>query len=234
MNRRTLGRLVVLVLLAAVLIAWFALDLGAYLSFDALNANKVRLQAFVAEHPATSVGLFMAAYVAVAAFSLPVATAMSLLSGALFGRWFGTLWVDIAATTGATLACVAARYLLRDWVQARFQGERLQAINRGIAENGLNFLLFLRLIPLFPFFLINLAAGLTVLPMRTFFIGTLVGILPGAFLYVNAGHAVSTIAKPADLLSTGILLSFGLLGLFALVPVVYKRWKQRREARASG
>ncbi len=234
MNRQTLGRAALLALLGAVLIAWYQLDLGAYLSFETLNANKERLLADVAQHPVLSVVLFLAAYVAVTAFSLPVATAMTLLAGALFGRWLGTLWVNLAATTGATLACLAARYLLRDWVQARFQGDRIAAINRGIAENGLNFLLFLRLIPLFPFFLINLVAGLTVLPLRKFILGTMVGTLPGTFVYVNAGVAVSSIAKPADLLSPGLLLSFALLGLFALLPVVYKRWKQRRETRAPG
>lgn len=234
MNRRMLGRAGLLALLAAVLIAWYALDLGAYLGFDALNANKARLLGYVAEYPVLSVALFMAVYVAVTAFSLPVATALTLLSGAVFGRWLGTVWVNLSATTGATLACLAARFLLRDWARARFQGERIEAINRGIAENGLNFLLFMRLIPLVPFFLINLVSGLTVLPLRTFILGTMVGTLPGTFIYVNAGHAVSGIARPADLISPRLLLSFTLLGLFALVPVVYKRWKHRREARAAG
>lgn len=234
MNRRAWGRWAVAAAAAAGLAAWYALGLGEYLSFETLNANKAGLQTAVGRHPVLSVALFMLIYVGVTAFSLPVATALTLVAGVLFGRWLGTLWVNLAATTGATLACLAARYLLRDWVQERLKGGRLDAFNRGIARDGLNYLLFLRLLPVFPFFLINLGAGMTLLPLRHFVIGTMVGTLPGTFLYVNAGHALGTIRRPADVFSPAILASLALLGLFSLLPVVYKRWKQRRAAGAAG
>jgi uncharacterized membrane protein YdjX (TVP38/TMEM64 family) len=233
MSKRALGRWALLVGAIAVLTAWYALGLGEYLSFEALNANRVRLQTTVAGHPVLSVAVFMLIYVGVTAFSLPVATALTVMAGVLFGRWLGTLWVNLAATTGATLACLAARYLLRDWVQERLKGGRLDALNQGIARDGFNYLLFLRLLPVFPFFLVNLGAGLTLLPLRHFIIGTMVGTLPGTFLYVNAGHALGAISRPADLFSPALLASLALLGLFSLVPVVYKRWKQRRAARAA-
>jgi uncharacterized membrane protein YdjX (TVP38/TMEM64 family) len=233
MVHRNWGRLALLLLLAGVVTAWYALGLGDTVSFEALNANKLRLLGQVEARPVLSVAVFMLIYVGVTAFSLPVATALTVLSGVLFGRWFGTLWVNLAATTGATLACLAARYLLREWVQARIKGERLEALDRGMARNGFSYLLFLRLLPVFPFFLINLGAGLTAMPLRTFFLGTMIGTLPGTFLYVNAGHALTAITKPTDIFSPGTVLSFALLGLFSLVPVVYKRWKQRRAARAA-
>jgi uncharacterized membrane protein YdjX (TVP38/TMEM64 family) len=234
MSREAWGRLAVLAVVLGVIAAWYALGLGNYLSFAALNAHKVELLTQVAEHPAASVALFMAVYVACVTFSLPVATALTILGGVLFGRWLGTVWVNLAATTGSALACLGARYLLREWAQARFAGDRLAALNRGMSENGLSYLLFLRLLPVFPFFLINLGAGLTVLPLRTFILGTMVGILPGTFLYVNAGAALTTIEKPSDVLSPAVLGALALLGLFALVPVVYKRWKQRRARPSAG
>lgn len=234
MNPRAWGRWAVAVAAAAGLAAWYVLGLGEYLSFETLTANKVRLQTAVAGHPVLSVAVFMLVYVGVTAFSLPVAAALTLLAGALFGRWLGTLWVNLAATTGATLACLAARYLLRDWVQERLKGGRLEALNQGIARDGLHYLLSLRLLPVFPFFLINLAAGVTLLPLRHFIVGTMVGTLPGTFLYVNAGHALGAISRPADVFSPAILASLALLGLFSLLPVVYKRWKQRRAAGAAG
>jgi uncharacterized membrane protein YdjX (TVP38/TMEM64 family) len=132
----------------------------------------------------------------------------------------------VAATIGATLAFLVTRYLLREAVLGRFGG-RLEGLNRELAARGFNYLLFLRLVPLFPFFLINLAAGLTRLPLRTFVLATLVGIIPGGFVYVNAGASLATVDSLAAIASPRVLGSFALLGLFALVPVFYGRWQGR-------
>ena len=131
----------------------------------------------------------------------------------------GTVYANLAATVGATLAFLVTRYLLRDAVLGKF-GPKLEGINRELEERGLNYLLFLRLVPLFPFFLINLAAGLTRLPLRTFFFGTMLGIIPGGFVYVNAGASLATINSLKEIASPRVLGSFALLGLFALVPVI--------------
>jgi uncharacterized membrane protein YdjX (TVP38/TMEM64 family) len=140
----------------------------------------------------------------------------------------GTVYANIAATIGATLAFLVTRYLLRDLVLDRF-GPKLEGINRELETRGFNYLLFLRLVPVFPFFLINLAAGLTRLPLRTFFLATMVGIIPGGFVFVNAGASLATIDSLANVASPRVLGSFALLGLFALVPVLYAKIKTRRE-----
>jgi uncharacterized membrane protein YdjX (TVP38/TMEM64 family) len=241
-----MGRLLLVAILAAAIAAFFVFDLGRFLSFAELNANKARLQAAVAETPVLSALAFGLTYVAVTALSLPVATALSLLSGALFGRLFGTAIVDLSATAGAALSFLSARYLLRDWVERRMaaapdpswdpDGPRARRARRrlaawrtaseGIRTHGFNYLLVLRLLPVAPFFLINLVSGLTSMPVRTFVLGTLIGILPGTFLYVNAGTALGTLTRPADLLSVQVVGALALLGLFALIPVAWSRWRK--------
>jgi uncharacterized membrane protein YdjX (TVP38/TMEM64 family) len=139
----------------------------------------------------------------------------------------GTVYAIIAATLGATLAFLATRYLLRDVVLDRF-GSKLEGMNRELEKRGFSYLLFLRLVPLFPFFLINLAAGLTRLPLRTFFLGTLLGIIPGGFVYVNAGASLAAIDSLSGIASPRVLGSFALLGLFALIPVLYNRFNGKK------
>ena len=206
---------------------FFWLDLPAYLTLAALKANRQALLDYYAAHKLVMVAGFMLLYIVQTALSLPGAAILSLAAGAIFGVVLGTVYAIIAATAGATLAFLVTRYLLRDAVLNRF-GNKLEGMNRELEERGFNYLLFLRLVPLFPFFLINLAAGLTRLPLRTFFIGTLLGIIPGGFVYVNAGASIATIDSLSGIASPRVLGSFALLGLFALVPVLYKRFTSRK------
>lgn len=206
---------------------FFILDLGRFLSLEALKANRQALLDFQVAHPVATVAAFMAVYIIQTALSLPGATVLSLAAGAIFGSIMGTLWAVIAATLGAALACIVTRYLLRDLVLAKF-GPRLEGLNRELETRGFNYLLFLRLVPVFPFFLINLAAGLTRLPLRTFTLATLIGIIPGGFVYVNAGASLATIDSLAGIASPRVLGAFALLGLFALVPVLHGKWRDRR------
>lgn len=204
------------------LFLWF--DLGRFLTLDALKANSQSLVAYHAAHKATMVVGFMAIYIIQTALSLPGAAILSLAAGAIFGSLMGTVYANIAATIGATLAFLVTRYLLRDAIQNRF-GTRLESLNRELEARGFNYLLFLRLVPLFPFFLINLAAGLTRLPLRTFVLGTMIGIIPGGFVYVNAGASLATITSLSGIVSPRVVGSFALLGLFALLPALYNRLK---------
>jgi len=135
----------------------------------------------------------------------------------------GTVFVNVGATTGATLAFLAARYLLRDWVEQKF-GDRLQPIQEGFAKNAFSYLMTLRLIPLFPFFLVNLVSGLTRVPLGTYIVATALGIIPGSFVYAYAGRQLGTINSLREIASPNVLLAFTLLGLLALVPVVYRRF----------
>jgi uncharacterized membrane protein YdjX (TVP38/TMEM64 family) len=216
-----------LLLIAALAVAgFFYFDLGRYLTLDSLKANRASLAAYYAANPGVTVAIFMAIYIVQTALSLPGAAILSLAAGAVFGSILGTVYAVIAATVGATLAFLVARYLLRDLVLDRF-GPKLEGLNREMESRGFNYLLFLRLVPLFPFFLINLAAGLTRLPLRTFAIGTLIGIIPGGFVYVNAGASLASINSLRDVASARVLGSFALLGLFALVPVIYGKIKKR-------
>ena len=218
------NKFVILVIIAVLVACFFYLDLGRYLTLQSLKANREILAGFYATHRFAFVTAFIGIYILQTALSLPGAAILSLSAGAIFGAVMGTLYAVIGATIGALLAFLVARYLFHDAVQQRFGG-RLEKLNRELEQAGLNYLLFLRLVPVFPFFLINLAAGLTHMPLRTFFLGTAIGIIPGGFVYVNAGASLATINSTADIASPRVLSSFALLGLFALVPVAYRKIK---------
>ena len=211
-------------LIAITLFFW--LDLGRFLTLAALKDNRQLLLDYSTDHRIVAVAIFMAVYIVQTALSLPGAALLSLAAGALFGSIAGTLYANIAATIGATLAFLVTRYLLRDMVLDKF-GSQLEGMNRELEARGGNYLLFLRLVPLFPFFLINLAAGLTTLPLRTFIIGTALGIIPGGFVFVNAGASLATVDSLAGIASPRVLGSFALLGFFALIPVLYTKIKNK-------
>jgi uncharacterized membrane protein YdjX (TVP38/TMEM64 family) len=219
-----------LLLSAAVAVAFFFwFDLGRFLTLEALKANRQNLLAFYADHKVITVLGFMTIYIVQTVLSLPGAALLSLAAGAIFGAILGTLYASVAATIGATLAFLVSRYLLRDLVLSKF-GRKLEGMNRELESRGLSYLLFLRLVPLFPFFLVNLAAGLTRLPLRTFFFGTMFGIIPGGFVFVNAGASLATIDSLAGIASPRVLFSLALLGLFALIPVLYNKFSGRKAA----
>ncbi len=217
------GKIVIALIFAAAVGAFFYFDLKHYLSLEALKANRDQLLAFTNQNYAPAVGLFIGIYILQTAFSLPGAAIMTLAGGFLFGSVLGTLYVNLGATTGATLAFLAARYVLRDWVERKF-GDRLAPIQNGFARNAFSYLMTLRLIPLFPFFLVNMVSGLTRVSLPTYFFATAVGIIPGSFVFAYAGRQLGTINSLAEIASPRVLLAFTLLGLLALVPVVYRKF----------
>ena len=224
MNKKKLWILAVVAALAGLFIYF---DLGKYLTLASLKNNRDALVGFRENHQISMVAIFIVAYIAQTALSLPGAAVLSLAAGAIFGAVMGTLYVNIGATIGATLAFLVARYLFHDMIQNKF-GPRLEKINRELETRGFNYLLFLRLVPLFPFFLINLGAGLTRIPLRTFFFGTMIGIIPGSFVFCNAGASLATITSLNEVATPRVLGSFALLGLFSLVPVLYQKFKRKR------
>ena len=207
--------LLLLALLGAVA-AFFALGLNRYLSLDAAKAAQAEIAQLYAARPAVVVGAFFAAYVAVTALSLPGAAIMTLLAGAVFGLWTGTLIVSFASSLGALLAMLFARYVLRDSIKARF-GARLAEIDKGIAREGALYLFTLRLVPVFPFFVINLLMGLTAMRAVTFYWVSQLGMLAGTLVFVNAGTQLAQITSLAGILSPGLVASFVLLGVFPLI-----------------
>jgi pyruvate/2-oxoglutarate dehydrogenase complex dihydrolipoamide dehydrogenase (E3) component/uncharacterized membrane protein YdjX (TVP38/TMEM64 family) len=228
MSGRDLSRLVLLLLLAAAIAAFFLLDLGQYLTLASLKARRDGLAALVEARPLLAVGAFFLFYVAVTALSLPGAAIMTLAAGAIFGLAEGTLIVSFASATGASLAFLSSRYLLRDWVKARF-GRRVEAIDCGIERDGAFYLLTLRLIPAFPYFLVNLAMGLTAMRLVPFYLVSQVGMLPATLVYVNAGTQLARIESVSGILSPTLLGSFVLLGLFPLLArFAVGAWRRRR------
>jgi len=221
------AKIAVLAALVLGVAAFFYFDLWAFLSFEYLKQNRDRLLDYTHANYATAVLIFIGVYIAQTAFSLPGGLILTLAGGFLFGSALGTLFVNIGATTGATLAFLAARYVLRDWVERRFGG-KLEAIQSGFEQNAASYLLTLRLIPLFPFFLVNLAAGITRVKTGVYVAATALGIIPGSFVYAYAGRQLGGIDSPAEIASPRVLLAFVFLGVLALAPVAYKKLKARR------
>jgi uncharacterized membrane protein YdjX (TVP38/TMEM64 family) len=203
-------------LLVLAVVLFYALGLDRYLSWRSVRANLDGLQAWAGERPVEAVLLYAAAYTAVTALSLPVAAGLSLLSGALFGLALGVVVVSFSSTLGASLAFLSSRYLFRDWVRRRL-GHRLEAIDRGVERDGAYYLFTLRLVPAFPFFVINLALGLTPMRLRTFWWVSQLGMLPATVVYVYAGRQLGNIESPGDVFSWPVLLSLALLGVTPLL-----------------
>lgn len=218
-NRQLLKRLLLLCTVAALVIAFKVSGFGQYMSFEYIKASREEFAAFYAGNSALVIMLYMLVYIVVTALSLPGAAVMTLLGGALFGFTVGLVIVSFASTIGATLAFVVSRFLLRDWVQGRF-GQRLSAINRGLEAEGAFYLFTLRLIPVFPFFVINLLMGLTRMRVWTFYWVSQVGMLAGTMVYVNAGKELGRLQSASGIFSPGIIMSFVLLGLF---PITVKK-----------
>jgi uncharacterized membrane protein YdjX (TVP38/TMEM64 family) len=224
----TARKALLLVAAAGLVTLYFALDLGRFLSLAAVKEHQAALATLYADRPLLVAGAFFAIYVAVAALSLPGAAVLTLAAGAVFGPFAGTVLVSFASSLGATLAFITSRYLLRDAVQRRF-GARLADVQAGIERDGAFYLFSLRLVPLVPFFLVNLLMGLTRMPARSFYLVSQLGMLAGTVVYVNAGSQLSRIDSLPGTLSPGLLGSFVLLGLF---PLAARRavaaWERRR------
>ncbi|HUW25099.1 MAG TPA: TVP38/TMEM64 family protein [Gallionella sp.] len=218
--------IIVLVVITA-LALFFGMRLDQYLTLDTLKESQAKFAAMQAQSPwLMAIAIFLL-YVVVVALSLPGATVMTLAIGALFGFWVGVLLVSFASTIGATLAFLASRYVLRDMIQRRF-GDKLKRINEGMAKDGALYLFLLRLMPIFPFFLINLLMGLTHIRTATFYWVSQLGMLAGTLVYVNAGTQLAHIDSLSGIFSPEMLLSFALLGVFPLAAKWIGEAVQRR------
>ena len=232
------SKLLVLGVVLALVVAFFTLGGQRYLTFENIKAQQAAILSYYGSHPWQTAAGFFALYVAVTGLSLPGAALMTLVAGGIFGLFWGTVLVSFASTLGATLSFLVSRFVLRDWVQDRF-GHSLRTLNAGIEREGAFYLFTLRLIPAIPFFVINLAMGLTPIRAATFYWVSQIGMLAGTIVYVNAGTQLAAIESPRGILSPGLIGAFLLLGLFPLVAKkvvdavkarrVYARW--RRPAR---
>ncbi|MGF1548956.1 MAG: FAD-dependent oxidoreductase [Sphingomonadaceae bacterium] len=210
-----LGKAGLLILIAALVAGFFLFGLDDELTLANLKARQAELDALLAARPALLIGGFFILYVAVAALSLPGAAIMTIAAGAIFGLLTGTIIVSFASSIGASLAFLASRYLLRDWVKARFS-KAIAAIDRGMERDGIFYLLTLRLVPAFPFFLVNLAMGLTAMRLVHFYLVSQAGMLAGTIVFVNAGTQLARVESADDIFSPWLVGSFVALGLFPL------------------
>ena len=229
MTASIIKKLSVVAALLLVVFLFIYFDLSRFLTLEYIKESQARFQALYQDHRFAVVAGYMFIYIVVTALSLPGAAVMTLAGGGFFGLVAGTVIVSIASTIGATLACLAARFVLRDWVQGKF-GEKLSAINEGIEKEGAFYLFSLRLIPIFPFFVINLLMGLTKMPIRTYFWVSQIGMLPATIVYVNAGKELAKIDSLSSIASPGLLASFALLGLFPITVKKLMALYRRRSA----
>ena len=224
--RSSMGKILTGIIFLIGIGAFVYFDLGQYLSLDSLKANRDLLLNYTESHYAVAVAIFILVYILQTTFSLPGGAILTITGGFLFGSLMGTFFVNIGATAGATLAFLAARYLLRDWVEQKF-GDRLGPIQSGFAQNAFSYLMTLRLIPAFPFFLVNLVSGLTRINLGTYALATSLGIIPGSFVFAFAGRQLGSINSLSEIASPPVLLAFTLLGLLALMPIAYRKWTNK-------
>ncbi len=225
----SLKKLLLLLVIVTLFVGAFAFDLTQYLSLDVLKEKQQQLNQLFAEHPFKVFAIYFAIYVISTALSLPGATVLTLGAGAIFGFGWGLLLASFAASLGAFLSFLSARFILRDWVQDKF-GERLDAINRGIERDGAFYLLSLRLVPIFPFFVINLVMGLTPIKAWTYYWVSQVGMLLGAAVYINAGTQLAQINSLGDVVSADLIGAFVLLGIMPIIAKFILSLLKRRKA----
>jgi uncharacterized membrane protein YdjX (TVP38/TMEM64 family) len=200
---------------------------GDRFTFETLRENRAELLAFTRRNYVPMLVGATLAYMLATAISFPAGVLLTLTMGLLFGRWVGTAAVVLAASVGATLAFLAARYLFADAARRRM-GPRLQRLARGFEKDAFNYILFVRLVPVFPFWLMNLVPAFTPVSARTFFVATAIGITPGTFVFVNLGESLGRIESPRDLVGADTLLALALLGALSLLPIAFKRFRNRK------
>lgn len=225
------GKIALSLLIVGGIAAFFMFDLGRFLTLDYIKDQQAALADLLAREPVLVIGAFFLGYVAITALSLPGAAIMTLAAGAVFGLWLGMLIVSFASAIGATFAFLSARYLLRDWVKGRFP-KAARSVDSGVEKDGNFYLLTLRLIPAFPFFLVNLAMGLTAMRLVPYFLVSQVGMLPGTIVFVHAGTQLGAIESTRDILSPALIGSFVLLGIFPLIAKSVIAWWKRRKVYA--
>ncbi len=216
MKKEHINKIIIVIVIIAVIAAFKIFNLGDYLTLKYLKESQLKFQAMYSENRVTVIAVYMLIYILSTSLSLPGAAILTLAGGALFGLVTGTIIVSFASTIGATLACFVSRFILRDWVQNKF-GDKLSTVNEGIEKEGLFYLFTLRLIPIFPFWLINLIMGVTKMPLKSFFWVSQLGMFPATVVFVNAGKELAKIDSLSGILSPGLIISFVLLGLFPLI-----------------
>ena len=232
MKKEHINKIIIVIILIGLIAAFKIFNLGDYFSLAYIKESQERFEVLYSENRAAVIAGYMALYILVTSLSLPGAAVLTLAGGALFGLIAGTVIVSFASTIGATLACFVSRFILRDWIQKKF-GDKLKTVNEGIEKEGALYLFTVRLIPIFPFWLINLVIGLTKMPLKTFYWVSQIGMLAGTMVFVNAGKELAKIDSLGGILSPGLIFSFVLLGIF---PIITKKlmglYKSRREAAA--
>jgi uncharacterized membrane protein YdjX (TVP38/TMEM64 family) len=214
---------VIFILISAI----FYFDLTSYLSLNTLKEQRDIIGLYYSSYPLLFISIFMTIYTLATALSLPGAIILTLSGGALFGPFTGTVIVLISATIGASFAFLSARFLFRESLEKTFKSN-LEKFNKGLNSGAFSYILFLRLVPLFPFFLVNLVLGLTRVPIRTYIIASFLGMLPGTFVFANAGSQLSNINSIGEILSGNVIVAFCLLGLFSLIPAVHKKLTKKK------
>lgn len=210
------NKLILVAIIAILVGCFFAFDLGQYLNLEYFKKQQAGIGAYYSANPWQTGLIYFAAYIVITGLSLPGAAVMTLVGGAIFGLLAGTIITSFASTIGATIAFLVSRFVLRDYVQNKF-GDHLEAINQGVEKEGAFYLFTLRLVPLFPFFVINLVMGLTPIRTLTYYLVSQVGMLAGTIVFVNAGTQIAQIESASGILSWPLLISFVLLGLFPLI-----------------
>ena len=206
---------------------FYFFEIDDFLSLERLKDNRRLLETCYRDNSLTVVVCFVALFLLIGLFLLPGATLLSVFSGAVFGLPLGPLLVSLGSTLGAVLGFYVARYILKDWVEERF-GDRLHPIQEGLLKNDIHYMLFLRLVPLTPFFLVNIAMGASRVSWKVFMIGTLLGKLPAIWIYANAGSNLANLRSLSDITSPRVMVALTLLCLLALTPVIYKKMKKSK------
>ncbi len=210
------SKIFLLLLIISLIVSFFAFDLGQYFNLAFLKARQADIDSYYLSHPIQTALIFFITYVIFTGLSLPAASILTLAGGAIFGVLAGTILVSFASTLGATLAFLASRFLFRDAIQSRFS-DKLGIINQGVEKDGGFYLFTMRLVPVFPFFVVNLVMGLTPIRTTTFALVSQAGMLAATIVFVNAGTQLAKIESPADILSPQLIASFVLLGVFPLI-----------------
>lgn len=231
-SRGYIKKIAIVAVITGLVIGLKLMNAGDYLTLSYIKESQLRFQELYREQGLAVIAAYAGIYILVTSLSLPGAAVMTLAGGALFGLVTGTLVISFASTIGATIACFISRFILRDWVQGKF-GDRLKTINEGIEREGAFYLFTLRLIPVFPFWLINLLMGLTKMPLKTFYWVSQAGMLAATIVFVNAGRELGKIESLSGILSPSLIISFVLLGLFPLITkksIVFYKTKKEKSA----